>query len=165
MSAANVTNIAIGVLIVGWLVVRQLRPRPVRETTAARLVVILGIIGVVETVQAAKGHRVDATAVTWIVASLVLGAVLGSTRALSVRIWRDASGVAWRQGTWVTGVLWAVSLGAHLLIDVEIDDATTAKSLGPATLLLYLAVTLGVQRELMRWRSAQIGGAAAPEYP
>ena len=68
-------------------------------------------------------------------------------------VWRGADGVAWRRGTVVTAALWIASLAAHLGIDIAVDRTTTAHALGTATILLYLAVTLGVQREIVRARA------------
>jgi hypothetical protein len=161
VSGSAVTNIVIGVAVVSLLIFRQLSARRVREQTAARLVLILGVIGVVEMVQAAKGHPVGATTIAAIAAGLVLGAGLGAARALTVRIWRDDGGVAWRQGSWLTAGLWIISLAAHFGIDALIDQSTTAKGLGSADILLYLAVSLGVQREVTRARAARIEAAVA----
>ena len=45
-----------------------------RERTAARLVLILGVIGVVEMVNAAKGHHLGPATIGWIAVGLVIGA-------------------------------------------------------------------------------------------
>ena len=160
MSGSAVTNIVIGVAVVALLIFRQLSARRVREQTAARLVAILGVIGIVEMVQAAKGHHIGATTIAAIAAGLVLGAGLGAARALTVRIWRDAGGIAWRQGSLLTAGLWIISLAAHFGIDALIDHSTTAKGLGSADILLYLAVSLGVQREVTRARAARVEAVA-----
>ena len=57
------------------------------------------------------------------------------------------------QGTVLTAVLWVVSLGAHLAMEVGIDHSSKIAGLGASSLLLYLAVTLGVQREVLRRRA------------
>jgi hypothetical protein len=150
------TNLLIAVLVVGLLVARQLRPRQARETSAARFVLILAVIGIVETVQTVNGHRVPADTVALIVVGLLIGVAFGAVRAWSMRVWRDAEGVAWRQGTWLTAVLWIASLAAHLGIDVVVDRTTSIDGLSSATILIYLAVTLGTQRELVRERAARI---------
>jgi hypothetical protein len=54
-----------------------------------------------------------AALVATLAGSLVLAAVMGGFRASTVRIWSDA-GVAWSRGTWITVVLWVVSLGSQL---------------------------------------------------
>ena len=82
------------------------------------------------------------------------GAGLGAIRAATVRIWRAQDGSAWRQGTMLTAALWLISLAAHLALDTIIDHASRIAALGTSSILLYLAVTLGVQREIVRRRTA-----------
>lgn len=67
----------------------------------------------------------------WIVASLVVGGALGTARAFSTKIWRVQDGSAMSQGTVLTAVLWVVSLGAHLAMEVGIDHSTKIAGLGP----------------------------------
>ncbi len=153
MSTNALTDIAIGVAVVGVLVALQMRARPVREGSAARISVVLGIIGIVELTDAAKGHSVGDATLAWIVGSLVIGGALGTARAFSTKIWRLQDGSAMSRGTVVTAVLWVISLGAHLAMEVGIDHSTTIAGLGASSLLLYLAVTLGVQREVLRRRA------------
>jgi uncharacterized membrane protein len=156
-----ITDIVIGVVVVGLLVARQTQTRPVRENSAARIVLILAVIGIIELVNATKGRTVGAPTVAWIVGSLIIGGVLGAVRALSVKIWRTPDGPALRKGTVATVVLWVVSLGAHLAMEVGIDDSTKIAGLGASTLFLYLALTLGAQLEVVRWRAARLAPGAS----
>ena len=153
MSNNALIDIVIGVAVVGLLLARQMRARPVREGSATRISVILGVIGLIELSDATKGHPVGAGPVAWIVASLVVGGALGAARAFSTKIWRVQDGSAMSQGTVVTAVLWVVSLGAHHAMEVGIDHSTKIAGLGASSLLLYLAVSLGVQREVLRRRA------------
>ncbi len=88
--------------------------------------------------------------------SLVVGGALGAVRALTVTIWRVPDGPALSKGTIATALLWAVSLGAHLAMQVGIDNSTKIAGFGASSLLLYLAVTLGAQREVSRRRAARL---------
>jgi hypothetical protein len=112
----------------------------------------------VSTVRKAHAHSVPAGAVAILVASLAVGAVLGVLRGVSVRVWRRPDGTAWRQGSAVTAGLWLVSLAAHVLAEVLADHRTSIDGLGSSTLLIYLAVTLGIQREIVRVRAAKLPG-------
>jgi NAD/NADP transhydrogenase beta subunit len=158
LSASLITNIVVGLAVLVLLIVRQLRVRPVRENSAARIVLILGVIGIVEMVSAAKNRHVAASAIGLIVLSLVIAAGFGAWRAVTVRVWRNPDGTAWRQGTGATAALWIVAFGAHVAIDAVIGitdkDASTVAS---ASILLYLAVSLGIQREVLRARAARLG--------
>jgi hypothetical protein len=164
MANSEVTNIIIGTAVVGLLVANQLRTRPVRENSAARIVLILGVIGVVELVDATKGRSVGTTTLTWIGGTLVLGGALGALRALTVKIWRDQRGGALRKGSVATVVLWVVSLGAHLAMEAGIDHSTAISGLGASSLVLYLALTLGAQREVVRWRAAVLANGPPPGF-
>ena len=157
MSGAGATNIVIGIAVVALLIVRQLRRQPVRETSAARLMLILGAIGVVEMISASKKHPVGASAVGLIALGLVLAAGFGIWRALTVRLWRQPDGTAWRQGTAATATLWIVAIATHIVIDVIIGDTDEgAAAVASASILLYIAISLGVQREVLRARAAKL---------
>ena len=45
---SNLANIAIGLIVVGLLLVRQLQPRPARETSSIRLVLFLAAAGIAD---------------------------------------------------------------------------------------------------------------------
>jgi hypothetical protein len=156
---SNLANIAIGLIVVGLLLVRQLQPRPVREASSIRLVLILGAAGIFETSNAVGHHHLTAAAVAWLAVSLMAGAVTGAIRAATVRVWRAQDGSAWRQGTVLTAALWVISLGAHLALDTVIDHASRIAALGTSSILLYLAVTLGIQREIVHRRAAPLAPA------
>lgn len=61
----------------------------------------------------------------------MLAAITGAIRAMTVRVWIQA-GQALRQGTWITAVLWVVSLGVHLGYDYLVDGKGSQAGLGPA---------------------------------
>jgi hypothetical protein len=75
-----------------------------------------------------------------------------------VRVWVDG-GQAWRQGTWLTAVLWIVSLGAHLSYDYFVDGKGSQSGLGSASLLLYFGVTFTIQRLILQARARRMAGA------
>ncbi len=132
---------------------------PEGETSSIRLVLILGAAGIFEISKAIGPHHLTAAAVAWLAVSLMAGAVMGAIRAATVRIWRAQDGSAWRQGTMITGALWLISLAAHLALDTIIDHASRMPTLGTSSILLYLAVTLGIQREIVRRRTAPLAPA------
>jgi uncharacterized membrane protein len=162
MSGTQLTYVVIGVGVVALLVGFQMRTRPLRENSSTRLTLILAVIGIVEVYNAAKGHTLGTTTVAWTVGSLIVGGVLGALRAMTVKVWRDENGSAFVKGTVLTAALWVVSLGAHLAIEVGINDSTKIAGFGASSLLLYLAVTLGAQRETVRRRAP---GGSTPARP
>lgn len=157
MSSAAATNIAIGVLVLAFVLYRQLTTRRLQENY--RLPLILAIIGIVTFAAFLKGHPHDDGGIAAAVAgSLVIAAVAGAVRALTVRVWRQ-DGVLLRRGTWVTAVLWVISFAAHLgydyLIAGNVVSGKNGSNVGDATVLLYLVVTLTVQRYLLMLRAAR----------
>ena len=153
MSGANVTNLIIGIAVVALLVSRQLMARRLNDNY--RLSVILAVIGLVQFVSFIKsvhGPHDDSRIAIALVGSLLLAAVLGAVRALTVRVWRHEDGQLMRQGTWVTAVLWIISLAAHLGYDELVAGhiaGTNGGNVGDATIVLYLVVTLAVQQFLL----------------
>jgi hypothetical protein len=151
MSGANVADLVIGVAVVLLLISRQLSVRQLRESY--RLVLILAVIGIIEFATYLRGHPHDVTGISAaVVGSLVLAAVMGGLRALTVRVWRGEGGQLLRQGNWLTALLWIVALGVHLGYDYLVASNSTGKNggdVGTATLLLYLVVSLAVQRFIM----------------
>ena len=153
---SNLTNILIGVVVVGLLLVRQMQARPTRETSSVRIVLVLAVIGIFQIKDAIGSQSLGATTVGWLVLSLIIGAAMGAIRAVTVKIWRTDTGVAWRKGTTLTAALWLISLVVHFVLEAEINHSTKLAALGASSILLYLAVTLGVQREIVRWRAAKL---------
>ena len=147
MSGANVTSLIIGLAVLAFVLARQLMTRRLSENY--RLSVILAVIGVVEFVTFLKGHPGNPGGITAAVAgSLVLAAGFGVARALTVQVWRQG-GQLLRKGTWLTAVLWVIAVAAHYGYDDLVAGHITGKngsSVGNATILLYLVISLTVQQ-------------------
>jgi hypothetical protein len=147
MSGANVTSLIIGLAVLAFVLARQLMTRRLSENY--RLSLILGIIGVVEFVTFLKGHPGNPGGITAAVAgSLVLAAAFGVARAVTVKVWREG-GQLMRKGTWLTAVLWIIAVAAHYGYDDLVAGHITGKngsSVGNATVLLYLVISLTVQQ-------------------
>jgi hypothetical protein len=146
------TDIVLGVVVLALLIYRQVIARPV-SARGLQIVVILAVIGLVQTVgYFDKYHAADGTYAA-LGGSLVLAAIFGALRSATVRLWIQ-DGQAWQKGNWLTGLLWAVALGAHLGYDALVagGHAHGGPSVGDATVVLYLAVSLGIQRVIIQQR-------------
>jgi len=130
--------------------------RPVRASM--RLPLILAVLGVIELSQFLRHDHHTATVLAALAGSLVLAAITGAIRAMTVRVWFDG-GQALRQGTWITALLWIVSLGLHLGYDYLVDGKGSQAGLGSASLVLYFAVTYTIQRLILQARSQRLAGA------
>ncbi len=151
-------QVIIGIAVLGWILYNQLR---VRQFTARRLRVagILGVVGVVEVASTAGTHPVSVVGWTLLVAGLVIGAALGLVRAATVTLWvRD--GAVWTQGHALTAVLWIVGIGIHIGLDVLAGAvAPTANAVNSSSVLLFIAVSLGVQGQVTMQRVRTLPGA------
>jgi uncharacterized membrane protein YhaH (DUF805 family) len=157
MSSADITNLVIGLVVIALLVSRQLMARRLNDNY--RLSIILAVIGLVQFVNFVKsvhGPHDDSRIVVAVVGSLLLAAVLGAVRALTVKVWRQDDGQLMRKGTWITAVLWIISLAVHLGYDELVAGhiaGSNGGNVGDATIVLYLVVTLAVQQFLLLARA------------
>jgi hypothetical protein len=161
VSSTTTVSLVIGVLVLAFLLYRQLIVRRLRETY--RVVVIFAILGVVQLSQylSASGTHIGGKVAVALVGSAVLAAVMGVLRALTVRIWRGEENQLFRQGTWVTAILWIIAVAAHLGLDALVARGSGSGSgsggnIGDATLTLYLAVSLGVQQVVLLRRAERL---------
>ena len=164
MSATTITNLLIGLAVLALILVRQMQVRPVRASM--RLPLILAIIGIIELTQFFQHgqHRATPAVIAALAGSLVLAGLLGAVRAVTVRVWFDG-GQALRQGTWLTVLLWLVSLGVHLGYDYLVIGKGPASGLGTASLTLYFAITYTIQRLILTARAERLEAIPAPREP
>ena len=162
--SSSVTGLLIGLVVLGYILFRQLQPNPVR--TKLTLPLVLAIVGVFELTGYLKqhGHAHNATIFAALAGSLVLAIVFAVIRALTVRIWLK-DGQPWRQGNWLTALLWIASLGVHLGYDYLVDGKSGSRAgLGNASLTLYFAVTYTVQRLIIQARANTLSpGGSRPQ--
>jgi len=161
VTASTALDLAIGIAVLALLVYRQMQVRPVRASY--RLPLILAVVGIVELTQFLHNqHNHAGTVFAALAGSLVLAAITGALRAITVRVWISA-GQALRQGTWLTAVLWIVSLGVHLGYDYLVDGKGPLSGLGNASLTLYFAVTYTIQRFILQAKAQRIAEAPRPD--
>ena len=152
----SAANVLIALAVLALILSRQLRKRTVREAQPYRIVLILGVIGAIETTQFHRDHAISVGAWALLGLSLVIGAAFGAWRGVTVHVWRE-NGVLLRQGNAVTVVLWIVGLALHLGVDLAIKQVdASADGLGNSAVLLYLAITLGVQQLLVLERAEHL---------
>ena len=157
MTTTDAVNLVIGLAVLGFILYRQMQPRPVRANM--RLPLILAIIGIFQLIDFLQHGTHNTTKVALALAgSLVLAAITAAIRAFTVRVWIDG-GQAWRQGNWLTALLWVVSIGLHLGYDYLVLGNGSQSGVASASLLLYFAVTYTIQRLIQQARAQRIGGA------
>lgn len=96
----------------------------------------------------------------------MLAAVFGGLRASTVRLWLQ-DGQPWSKGNWLTAALWVVALASHLGYDALVAHSHGDSNVGAATVVLYLAVSLGIQRVIVQLRANRLqpGGPAEISQP
>jgi hypothetical protein len=151
-------QVIVGIAVLSWILYNQLR---VRQFTVRRLRVagVLGIVGVVEVGSSAGTHPVSVVGWTLLVTGLVIGAVLGVLRAATVKLWvRD--GAVWTQGHAMTAALWIVGIAIHIGLDLLARAlAPSADAVNASSVLLFIAVSLGVQGLVTMRRARSLPGA------
>jgi hypothetical protein len=162
-------NIVIDVVVLVWFVSRQLKTRRLKESFTVPL--ILAVYGLLEfgayvlgggqqLASFLKGQHHgpiphETTVLAALAGSLVLAAVTAALRAPAVQLWWQ-DGQIWRKGNFLTLILWIVSLGVHLGYDFIITRGKGESGLGDATILLYFAASLSVQRLFLNARARRI---------
>jgi hypothetical protein len=155
-------TIALDVLIAVYVLSRQRRVRPVPRLLNLRLPIIFGVIGLIDLLGYTDRHHVTGRDDAWVLATLVVGAViLGGIRAFTVKIWTANNWVV-RQGSWLTIGLWVFSLALHFVSDVGAAH-NGAGNFEASSFLLYLAVTYGVQNYVVHRRAQPLWTALGPE--
>ncbi|MDR0847080.1 MAG: hypothetical protein LBN08_06170 [Lactobacillales bacterium] len=101
-------------------------------------------------------HLVTAHLIIAILGSFVLAFVMAFIRVPTFKIWKE-DGIIYKQGTWLSALLWIISISLHLGYDQIVAHATGGNSgFGSATTALYLFVSLGMQRVLYNYRGSKI---------
>jgi hypothetical protein len=156
MTALNLANLVIGLGVLVFIVARQLRARPAK--TDARLPVILAVIGLFQLAEFMHEGSHGAEIIAVLVGGVVVAAAAAVVRAATVHVWVDGD-QAWRQGNWLTALLWVLSGGIHLGYDFLVDGRGNNAGLGAATLLLYFAATCTIQRHILESRAKNVAAA------
>jgi hypothetical protein len=152
--------LVIAVVVVGLVVRRQLRTRPVSRVGSLAAPVAIGVFGVIGIAfgiaSVVKYHPLTMLTIALLVASLAVAASFGVARARTVEIWRGPRSEVLLKGTAATAGLWLASGGVHIGLALWIDHAAGTGLLGSAFLYAYLAIGLGTQNLLVRRRAAAL---------
>jgi hypothetical protein len=156
MSSQTALDLVLGVAVLALLIYRQLSTRPVSGNQ--RITLILLVVGVILAAQYLQKTHAGSAAFVALAGSLVLAAAFGAVRAVTVKVWIQ-DGQAWMRGNYVTAALWVLALAAHLGYDYLIGQHKGLSGLGNATILVYLAVSLAVQRVIVTIKARRLDPA------
>lgn len=148
MQNLSYTNIVLAILILYVVIKRQLEPRTVKFKPEFFIVVILfGIASIGDAVNKQHLDLSQNKIIFFGILSLISATVFAALRALSYKFWLDDDKLVMREGNWLTIVWWVIGIGMH----VAVDRIWTGSSV---TLLLYLGVTLLIQRGMVWYRAS-----------
>ncbi|MGH7918482.1 MAG: hypothetical protein ACREQM_00890 [Candidatus Dormibacteraceae bacterium] len=157
MGSASFVQYAIYVLIALFVIYRQLAPRPVNSFG---LYTVLPVAMLAYGLYSLAGTPPQgSTALLLLGGGIVIGALAGVLRGISMRYWINAQGTPMRRGTWLTIVIWiayiAARVGTYVLFPHAVSTGETMISIG---------LTLGVQTVVMYLRGHRLTrGRAAGE--
>jgi len=147
-------GLVIGLGVLGWLLWRQLRVRELRRDRGYGAALVMVAVGLVEVVRYAGETQLGATGDVLLATSIAVAAAFGAVRAGTVRLWCE-DGRLLRQGTTITAALWLAAAAIHLAGDRVIARHEAAR-IGGVSLLLYLGVSLAVQRAALGERARRL---------
>lgn len=153
-SSIPIPSIVITLVVLVFVLYRQLTTRPLRERSW--IPVVLVVIGAVDTVQVVSRSVPSLRDTGILLLSIVIGIALAALRALTVKIWADGDQVL-RRGNVLTALLWLVSLAQHVVF-----GGLASPALVSATLLIYFGLVLAAQQYLLLIRALSRGLFARP---
>jgi hypothetical protein len=113
MNAGIVADVLLIGAAVVWILARQVRVTPVKPRLLWLTPLLLAFFGI-RSLPSSTWH-VPAD-LTLLAVSAVISIGLGVWRGQTIRVWRDADGTWWRQGSALTLVLWGALIVARGLI-------------------------------------------------
>lgn len=145
-------NVGIYVLLIGFVLYRQMSRLPL---SPRRLVVLPLILGLIALQQLSRELLTfDVGTVSFLLLSLAISAAAGMWRGTTFRMWNDA-GVVMIKGTALTLLAWGVLIVVRLPFAVAGHAANYSQGLVIGELLLALAVTFAAQNAVI-WRRAGV---------
>ncbi|MEU2420666.1 DUF1453 domain-containing protein [Streptomyces sp. NPDC007851] len=159
---SGLVNALLIVAVVGVVILRQFRARPVNTGRRWWLVpVILAVVALREPGILDARHRTESALLLGV--ELLVGLGMGAAWAWTTRIWTEPDGVVWTRSTkagamvWVGGLLLRAGLFAlGAALGVRQDSSA---------LMLGLAVVLGVRSGILVWRAQSLPGAPSTDRP
>ncbi len=164
MSASTVADLLLIGAAVVWVLARQVQVARVKPRLLLLAPLVLAFFGIRSL--SASTWRVPAD-LALLAVSAALSVGLGVWRGQTIRVWRDAHGAWWRQGSMLTLVLWGVLIVARGVlygVDVAVGHRE-ASDLG--AVLVTLALSFAAQNTVtaLRMNAAQPLPGGQPAEP
>jgi hypothetical protein len=144
-TASTVLQVLIVVAILGLIISKRLKPRPVKEDTRRwRLPLILmaiGVYGVIGTTHGTDGVALSGKDVGYLVIGAVLSLALGAVRGVTIKLTGSTLGLM-QQYTYKTVALWVLIILVRLGMDVAGKSAGVASAVIGSSILLMFGLSL-----------------------
>ena len=141
------SELLLSLVVIALIFYNQVRVRKVSSDTRFTLPLIMCVLGVFTLKSYLDSNQLTVIAWITIIASFTLLAIgMAAIRATTVKLWIDTD-VVYRQGTWVTILLWVVSIALHIALN-------QVGHLGQSTFLIYFAITFTVQKLIIQKRAS-----------
>jgi hypothetical protein len=152
MSITLVADILLIVVAVGWVLLKQVQPAPVKPRLLVIVPVVLAYFGVTTTAAKTWSNSAD---LVLIVVGAVVSVALGVPRGATIRVWVDDDGRWCRQGSKATLALWGALFVARggLFVVAQATGHQAASGTGP--LLFALALSFAAQNAVIAVRVRQ----------
>lgn len=150
---SGVANALVILVVVGVVIARQLTPREIGAGRWWLIPAALVVLAIRDGGSLVDTHHQDA-AVALLGGELVVGALTGAAWAITTRVWTDAEGRAWAQGTKATIGVWLLGIAARLGLYGIARAAGVHQS--SVTVLLAVAVTLLIRQGVLTWRARAV---------
>lgn len=160
MNASTVADVLLIVAAVVWVLARQVQVARVKPRLLVLAPLVLAFFGI-RSLPASTWRMPADLALLAVSAALSLG--LGVWRGQTIKVWRDADGTLWRQGSVLTLVLWGVLIVARgLLYGVGVAVGhRDASDLG--AVLVTLALSFAAQNTVTALRMNAAPPLAPPD--
>lgn len=147
---AILVNGGIYVVLIAFVLYRQMSRQPLRPR---RLVLLPAILGLFALQQLSRQRLpTDISTVAFLVVNVGVSLVLGLWRGTTFRVWSDA-GIVFTKGTVATLVSWAVLIAIRIPFAFASHALTFPQGLVIGELLLALAITFAAQNAVL-WARA-----------
>jgi hypothetical protein len=147
-------DLALDAAVLVWILYRQRRARRVRLRFARRIPVLLSLVGVAQFIHFNETHSLGAEIAALVIGScLLLAGAFGALRGATVRLIPAGRGALVQQATWLTLVLWPVSIGADLSLSAAVAALHGPVGATASSAVLFLALSLGAQNTVVHGRA------------
>ena len=150
------------IALVGYAIYRQSRRHEVVGASRFKLAIIYGVVGLV-----AGGLHLPDQPVEQIllVVSLALSIVVGMARGRLTRIWREADGRVYAQGTAVTVALFLGMVVVKFALGIGAYFAGVSDNGGFGEVLIMIALMVAFQAQLIWTRARPLGARRSDHDP